>query len=110
MDKNFIKNRYAIIRNSHNISARKLSIELGQSTEYINQIENGKNMPSIEGLFNFCDYFNISITEFFEEEYKYPVEYKEIINYLNKLDKQELSLVTDLLNMLTKKQITHDKK
>ena len=59
MDKNFIKERYAKIRLAHNISARKLSLELGQSTEYINQIENGKNMPSVEGLMNFCNYFNI---------------------------------------------------
>ena len=67
MDKNFIKERYAKIRLAHNISARKLSLELGQSTEYINQIENGKNMPSVEGLMNFCNYFNISMGEFFEE-------------------------------------------
>ena len=35
--KKFISNRFAVIRNAHNISARKLSIEMGQSTEYINQ-------------------------------------------------------------------------
>ena len=40
MEKDFIKNRYAAIRCANNISARKLSFELGQSSEYINQIEN----------------------------------------------------------------------
>ena len=38
--KTFISNRFAIIRNAHKISAHKLSIEMGQSTEYINQIKN----------------------------------------------------------------------
>ena len=41
MDKGFIKERYARIRLAHNISARRLSMELGQSSEYINQIETG---------------------------------------------------------------------
>ncbi|MBQ7880465.1 MAG: helix-turn-helix transcriptional regulator [Clostridia bacterium] len=102
MEKSFIKERYSAIRNAHNISARKLSLELGQSSEYINQIENGKCLPSIEGLLNFCDYFNVSIAEFFNEEFKYPVEYKEIINELNKLDKIELNQITDLVKLITK--------
>ena len=103
MDKMFIKERYASIRNAHNISARKLSLELGQSSEYINQIENGKCLPSIEGLFNFCEYFKIGIAEFFNEEFKYPIEYKDIINELNKLDKLALTQITDLLKLINKK-------
>lgn len=63
--KDFVRNRIAEIRISHNISARKLSIEMGQSTEYINQIENGRKLPSLEGLYNFCDYFGMTVVEFF---------------------------------------------
>lgn len=102
MDKMFIKERYAIIRNAHNISARKLSLELGQSTEYINQIENGKCLPSIEGLLNFCDYFNITIAEFFNEEFKYPIEYRTIIKELNKLDSMDINQVIELLKLINK--------
>lgn len=101
MNKSFIKTRYAHIRASHNISARKLSQELGQSTEYINQIENGKSLPSIEGLFNFCEYFNISLGEFFNEEFKYPIEYKEIITELNKLDSLEIKQIYDLIKLIS---------
>lgn len=100
MDKEFIRHRYAVIRNAHNISARKLSFELGQSSEYINQIENGKSMPSIENLLNFCEYFNISLGEFFAEDFSYPVEYKAIIRELNKLDSIELGTVTKLLQII----------
>ncbi len=102
MDKNFVQKRYATIRLAHDISARKLSLELGQSTEYINQIENGKNMPSLEGLFNFCDYFGISLGEFFEENFEYPVEYRKIIEELNKLDSLELKQIYDLLLLINK--------
>ena len=100
MDKKFIQLRYATIRNAHKISARKLSFELGQSSEYINQIENGNNMPSMENLLNFCDYFNITPAEFFDESMKYPIEYKDIIKELNKMDNLECSLVLSLLKVI----------
>ena len=104
MDKKFVQNRYATIRLAHNVSARKLSLELGQSTEYINQIENGKNMPSLEGLFNFCEYFGITLGEFFEQEYAYPVEYKKLIQELNKFDALELKQILDLVMLINYKR------
>ncbi len=104
MDKNFIKERYAKIRLAHRLSARKLSLELGQSTEYINQIETGKSMPSIEGLINFCDYFNLNLGEFFDEEMKFPVEYKKIINELDKMDILEINQIYELLKLINSKK------
>ena len=102
MDRKFVQIRFARIRNAHKISARKLSLELGQSTEYINQIENGKSLPSLEGLFNFCDYFNISLGEFFEQEFNFPVEYKNIIEELNKMDTIAVNQVYELLKLINK--------
>lgn len=104
MIRKFIQNRIANIRNANNISARKLSLELGQSSEYINQIENGKNIPSIEGLINFCEYFKISIGEFFEQEFEYPIQYKDIIKNLNKLDAIELEKVGDIIRLIADKK------
>lgn len=102
MDRQFIKERYARIRLAHNLSARKLSLELGQSREYINQIENGNALPSLEGLFNFCDYFNMSLGEFFEEKFNFPVEYGQIIGELNKMDSQEINQVYEMLKLINK--------
>lgn len=100
MDKNYIKDRYAKIRLAHDISARKLSMELGQSTEYINQIENGRCLPSVEGLLNFCDYFQISVGEFFEERFQYPVQYSKIIEELNQMDEQTVGKIYELLKLI----------
>ncbi|MBQ8522178.1 MAG: helix-turn-helix transcriptional regulator [Clostridia bacterium] len=100
--KNFVRQRFAIIRNSNNISARKLSIEMGQGTEYINQIENGRKMPSLEGLYNFCDYFKISLSEFFDTSQMYPIQYKEIIGELNKLDLDELEHITKNIRLINR--------
>lgn len=103
MDKSFIKDRYAAIRLAHNISGRRLSLELGQSTEYINQIENGKTLPSLEGLLNFCDYFHMPLSEFFADGFRYPVEYEKIIKELNKMDRFAIEQVYGLLKLINAK-------
>ncbi len=100
--KKYIGNRFAVIRNAHNISARKLSIEMGQSSEYINQIENGRKMPSLEGLYNFCDYFKMEMGEFFDYTQNYPIQYKELIKELNKLDTEELEYIKQTISYLVR--------
>lgn len=102
MDKKFVQMRIARIRNAYNVSARKVSMELGQSTEYINQIENGKALPSLEGLFNICDYFNITLGEFFDDRLEFPVEYKHIIEELNKMDSVAINQIYELLKLINK--------
>ena len=52
-------------RNKSNISAREMSISLGQNVNYINLIENGKRMPSMQGFFSICEYLNVTPSEFF---------------------------------------------
>ena len=100
MDKEFVKNRIMTIRNQHNISARSLSLDLGMSSEYINQVENGRLMPSLDFVLNFCDYFQISIAEFFDEKNTHPTEYKEIIEELNTLNHEELKQITELIKLI----------
>lgn len=100
MEKDFIAKRYSDIRLAHHISARALSFELGQSSQYINQIECGRKLPSLEGLLNFCDYFNITPNDFFNSEITYPVQYKSIINDLNKLDTEELEIVSNTIKLI----------
>lgn len=102
IDKKYIGQRIATLRNAKKISARNMSLDLGQSSEYINQIENGRNFPSLEGLLNICEYFNISIAEFFDEQNVYPLQYKQLINELNKLDNSELDLIIELVKLITK--------
>ena len=55
----FIK-RLVAFRMSKGVSARDMSLSLGQSPGYINNIENGVNLPSMTVFFYFCDYFNIT--------------------------------------------------
>lgn len=102
MDKKFIAKRFAEIRSSRNISARRLSIELLQGSEYINQIENGRKMPSLEGLINFCNYFDISLAEFFDESNASPALNKDLIKQIEKLTVDERKALEGMVKAINK--------
>lgn len=59
--------RLRFLRNAKGISAREMSIALGQNVNYINLIENGKRLPSLQGFFSICTYLSISPEDFFGE-------------------------------------------
>ena len=68
---NFKKNfadRVRFLRNERKISAREMSLSLGQNVNYINYIENGKHLPSMQGFFSICEYFDLPPSEFFKNE------------------------------------------
>lgn len=62
--------RIAELRMSKGTSARDMSLSIGQNPGYINNIENGKNYPSMEAFFYICDYLSITPQEFFDTEMK----------------------------------------
>ena len=59
-------NNLATLRTIKGISAREMSLSLGQSASYINDIENGKALPSMAMFFEICEYLNITPERFFE--------------------------------------------
>ena len=66
MYEEFTQGRIAQLRTEKKVSARDMSLSLGQNNSYINQIENGKSLPSLQGLFYICEYFGITPQEFFD--------------------------------------------
>ena len=58
--------RIAELRMQKNVSARDMSLSLGQSASYINKIENGHIMPSMAGFLYICEYFNMTPRQFFD--------------------------------------------
>lgn len=89
--------RLTQLREKKGVSARDMSLSIGQNPGYINNIEVGKSMPSLTGLFYICDYLDISVSEFFEVENSCPARLNRIIPYLKKLNDQQLELIESLL-------------
>lgn len=94
--------RVAQLREKKNVSAREMSLAIGQNAGYINNIESGKSLPSLPGLFYICDYLNISPKDFFDIEAKNPSKLDDIVNDLKKLDDKELESISNLIKELVK--------
>ena len=100
MYEEFTQNRIAQLRIQKGVSARDMSLSLGQNSNYINQIENKKALPSLQGLFYICEYFEITPQQFFDVGSDCPVELAELTEKLKKLDAGTLQLVSALVGKL----------
>lgn len=103
MVEDFIAKRVAQLRLQKGISARDMSLSLGQSESYINKIENKKAQPSINGLYYICEYLGITPMEFFDEGNASPDKLQEIIADLKLLNNEQLSMVASLIKEIKKK-------
>lgn len=85
--------RIAALREQKNVSARDMSLSLGQNPNYINQIENRKTYPSMQVFFYICEYLGVTPQEFFAEDSENPVQLRELTDDLKKLDSTALTHV-----------------
>lgn len=72
--------RLARLREEKGVSARDMSLSMGQNPGYINNIESGKSMPSLSGVFYICEYLGITPKEFFDVDAKSPSKATELYN------------------------------
>ena len=75
-------------------SAREMSLALGQNPSYINRIENGKALPSMQGFFSICEYLQITPGDFFNEDSEAPREVREL---MEKLTPEQRTLIRQVV-------------
>lgn len=98
-EKNFAV-RLAQLRMQKGVSARDMSLSLGQSAGYINTIEAGKSFPSMTAFFYICEYLNISPMEFFDFSSENPWKMKELGDKIKFLSPQQLDAILTLVDGL----------
>lgn len=93
--------RLAELRMERNVSARDMSLSLGQSESYINKIENRRAMPSMAGFIYICEYLGITPQAFFDTEMVSPSKSIEIASQIRKLPAHKaehiLQVIQDLM-------------
>lgn len=97
MDEKDFSLRLAQLREKKGVSARDMSLSMGQNPGYINNIESGKSMPSLTGIFYICDYLGITPSEFFDMESDNPTKMKNVLMDLKRLDDQQLETISKLI-------------
>lgn len=94
--------RLAQLRNKKGVSARDMSLSIGQNHAYINNIESGKALPSMTIFFYICEYLNLTPAEFFDVNSKNPMKLQGLIEDLKKLDDKQLDNIADIVKGLIK--------
>lgn len=90
--------RLAKLRDNKGVSARDMSLSIGQNAGYINNIENGKSLPSMSGFFYICDYLGLTPREFFDMGAGNPQRLNEINGKLRKLNDRQLKILSELID------------
>lgn len=92
--------RLTKLRTEKGVSARDMSLTIGQSAGYINSLENHKGFPSMQVFFYICEYLGVTPSEFFDNANNSPSEYKEILEDLKALDAEQLQNIKSLIKAL----------
>lgn len=98
IDSDFIANRIAELRTAQNVSARDMSLSLGQSQSYINNIENKKALPSMQMFLYICEYLKIEPKDFFDEDIASPDTLNKAIKALKPLKRNQLEILISMAN------------
>ena len=96
------RNRLTELREKKGVSARDMSLSIGQNPGYIHNIESGKSLPSMAAFFFICDYRSISPRDFFDLDCKSPTQFNSIIGDLKKLNGEQLSSIASIVRDLSK--------
>ena len=103
MYENEFQTRLAQLRGKKGVSARDMSLSIGQNPGYINNIETGKALPSMSGFFYICEYLQLSPKDVFDTDAKNPEKLNELIKELKRLDDKQLDSIASIVQGLVKR-------
>ncbi len=96
----WIQERITKLRLEKGVSARDMSLSLGQSEGYINKIDNKHNLPSMTIFLYICEYFNLTPQEFFDTNSNSPQKSERLLREIERLTPEQsdhiLQIVRDL--------------
>ncbi|MBE7045774.1 MAG: helix-turn-helix transcriptional regulator [Ruminococcaceae bacterium] len=95
--------RLSQLRLNKGVSARDMSLSIGQSPGYINNIETGVNFPSMTVFFYICEYLGVTPMEFFDLDAKNPSKEKELLSAVKGLNGENLDHLIALAKALKAK-------
>jgi len=90
MEKEAFIKRLTELRMNKGVSARDMSLSIGQSAGYINNIENGVNLPSMTVFFYICEYLGVSPRDFFDTGSTDPTRLEQLISASKGLTPEQL--------------------
>ena len=104
MYEDFVPERIAQLRTKKGVSARDMSLSLGQANNYINNIENKKSLPAMQSFFYICEYLGVTPKEFFDDENADPQTLQEFMTEAKKLDSKSMEYILGIMKKLNSRK------
>lgn len=98
------KLRLTQLRIEKGVSARDMSLSIGQNAGYINNIETGKALPSMSAFFFICEYLGVTPMEFFDMDSARPKEMRALIEHLKHIDRKHFDNLASIAEALADRQ------
>lgn len=92
----YVRNRITQLRMNKNVSEYKMSLDMGHSKSYIQNISSGRAMPSIGEFLYMCEYLGVTPKDFFDEGTKNPLLIDELLKEVKDLSDKDLVLILEL--------------
>lgn len=102
MYEDLFSQRLCELRMEKGVSAREMSLSLGQCAGYVNSLENQKSYPSMQTFFYICEYLGVTPAEFFDVDNKHPLDNREFMEALDKLDPEIRKSILTIVKALRK--------
>ncbi len=103
MDEKELALRLARLRIKKGVSARDMSLSIGQNAGYINSIETGRINPSMVNFFYICEFLGVTPSEFFDTESANPSKLDTIVQDMKKLNDKQLEIIASLVKDMVKR-------
>lgn len=102
MNEEKFADRLLQLRLKMGVSARDMSLSIGQNPGYINNIETRKALPSMKGFFFICEYLGVTPMEFFDFDSSHPKELDLLCKDLHKLTDSQFESIQTIVADLAK--------
>ena len=101
---NSFSERLIKLRMAKGVSAREMSLAMGQSEGYVAQIERKHNLPSMMVFSFICEYLGIAPKDFFDDEQENPELLGTLTRKLKAFNQEELESVMSVVDIIGKKK------
>lgn len=102
MGTEYVRERITALRIKRGVSEHRMSLDLGKSDGYIHSISSGRCLPSITELYAICDYLDVSLVDFFDDETEEAGQITRLKDIARRLSSEDLDLLNAMAERMDK--------
>lgn len=100
MDYEYVKQRITELRIKKGVSEYQMSLDLGHSRSYIQNISSGRSKPSIDEFLYICEYLQVTPSDFFDATQVHPILVQKALDGMKQLSDKDILLLLSMIDRL----------